>query len=181
MGEPARDADTPGHDGGSPEPRQVLPPVALLPRERRTVWLVCLAPPIALAAVLLPLAWFGSGRFGDALGNVLLHGGLLALAAGFVTVDRLHARQCPACRSRNAAGAQACRACGYDLATRPRYACQERHAVRLDPGICSCGRRLQLLHTSGGLGAEIVVMLRVGAWLLAFLLGMGLLFRFAGS
>ncbi len=149
----------------------------LTSRER---WLVAAAAvaPIALAVVVLtPVALVTSATAGDVVVAALVYGGLLGLAAGFVAVDRLQARQCPRCTTRNLRGATACEDCGYDLVRRPRYACSERHAVHLEPGLCECGRRLQELEVARGVGHEVRFMLRAGLWLLAFLVVIGVLLR----
>lgn len=147
------------------------------PLTDRQRWAAALAGagPIALAAlVLAPFAFTGRASWGEVFGAALVYGGLLGLAAGFVYVDRVHARQCPRCGAMSDRGAQGCPACDYDLAERPRYACDERHALFVEAGLCDCGRRLHRVPVARGVGREIVWMLKVGAWLLAFLIGVGL-------
>lgn len=165
----------------TPPPSNVLhrrPP--LTAAERRRAVLVGLLP-IPVAAVLLaPFAVWGAATTADVIGAALVYGGLLGLAAGFVYVDRVHARQCPRCGVRSPRGTATCPGCAYDLAGRPRFACDERHVVYLEPGLCECGRRLQPLPVARGIGREITLMLKIGAWLLAFLLGMGFLLQLAG-
>lgn len=168
-------------DQDTSPPRTIAPAAPLDAGERRRVWLAALVPVPAVALLLAPFVVFGSASPSSVLGAALVYGSLLALAAGFVMVDRLQNRQCPACRERNDKGTASCGGCGYDLVERPRFACPERHRVHLDPGLCPCGRRLLRLEASGGIGREIAVILRIGAWMLAFLVGMGLLFRFAGG
>lgn len=142
-------------------------------RERVWVLAATLAPIVLAMVVLSPFVALGEATVGDLVAAGLVYGGLVALAAGFVTYDRLQARQCPRCTTRNARGSTACAECGYDLAERPRWRCPEGH-VRLDPGVCDCGRRLQRVETRRGIGREVRGMLRVGAWMLAFLLVIGL-------
>jgi ribosomal protein L40E len=102
---------------------------------------------------------------------------LLGLAAAFVTVDRLQDRQCSRCRTRNPRGTEVCPWCGYDLVARPRYTCGERHAVYLDAGLCDCGLRLKELPTARGVGAQVLLILRVGGALLAFLVVVAVLIQ----
>lgn len=166
-------------DAEPPSPRTIQRPGPLLPDERRRVALVVAAPIVLLAVAFLPFALWGGATLAAVLGGAVVYGGLLSLAAGFVMVDREQGRQCPACRERNERRAPRCRACDYDLVERPRWACGERHGVHLDEGLCDCGRRLQRLPLSVGVGREIAVILKVGAWLLAFLVGMGILFELA--
>jgi hypothetical protein len=167
--------DGEGDEPSSPAVMRQRPP--LTTRERRHAVEIGLLP-IPLAGLLLtPFAILGAASPGDVVAAALVYGGLLGLAAGFVYVDRVHARQCPRCGDRDERGVAACSRCGYDLQARPRYACAEGHAVRLDPGLCDCGRRLHRLPTVRGVGREIALMLRIGAWLLAFLLGIGLLLQ----
>ena len=149
----------------------------LTPRERRTVAAAAMAPVLLAVVVLIPVAMGTGASAGDVVVAALVYGGLLGLAAGFVAVDRLHARQCPRCTTRNLRRATACEDCGYDLVRRPRYACSEHHAVHLEPGLCDCGRRLQELEVARGVGREVRFMLRGGLWLLAFLVIIGLLLR----
>lgn len=138
------------------------------------------APFGLLLVLLLPFALLGPATVGEAVSAAAVYGVLLGLATGFVAVDRMQARQCPACTTRVAKGADSCPACAYDLENRPRYVCDQRHEVFLDPGLCPCGRRLQPLPPARGIAREIVVMLRIGAWLLAFLIGVGVMLRAVG-
>ena len=134
--------------------------------------------PIGLAAlIMLPVSLVVGATVGEMLAASLVYGGLLGLAAGFVAVDRMHARQCPRCRQRNPGGTERCDRCGYDLVERPRYACDQRHAIYLDPGVCDCGRRLHPLPVARGVGREMLFILKLGGWLLAFLVGVGVLLR----
>lgn len=148
---------------------------------RRERWVVAGASvaPVALAAVVLtPIAVATSASAGDVVVAAIVYGGLLGLAAGFVAFDRIQARQCPRCTTRNLPRATACEDCGYDLVRRPRYACSEGHATHLSPGLCDCGRRLQERPVARGIRREVGFMLRAGLWLLAFLVAVGLLLRF---
>ncbi len=176
----ADDAPTPPDATATAEPRIVLRPGPLEGAERRRVAIAAVAPVALVFVLFLPFVIWGAATLGAVAGGALVYGGMLALAAGFVMADREQGRQCPACLHRNPRKAPNCDGCSYDLAARPRFACQERHRVHLDPGMCACGRRLQQLPGSGGIGREIAVILKVGAWLLAFLVGMGLLFQYVG-
>ncbi len=158
-------------------PQRVTRHAPLTGRERRVVVLAALAPVGVAALVLLPVAVLTGASAVDLLGASIVYGGLVGLAAGFVTVDRLQARQCPRCRRRSARRAAVCDGCGYDLELRPRFACDERHAVYLDDGLCDCGLRLKALPTARGVAREVVFMLKLGAWLLAFLFAVALLIQ----
>lgn len=142
--------------------------------ERWKVAAAAFAPVVLAALVLIPIAMMTSSSAGEVVVAAVVYGGLLGLAAGFVAVDRLQARQCPRCTTRNLRRARACEDCGYDLVRRPRYACSERHAVHVEPGLCQCGRRLQELEVARGVGPEVRFILRAGAWLLVFLLALGI-------
>ena len=147
----------------------------LTSRERGVVMAAAVAPVLLAVVVLTPIALATSATAGDVVVAAIVYGGLLGLAAGFVAVDRLQARQCPRCTTRNLRRATACEDCGYDLVRRPRYTCSERHAIHLEPGLCDCGRRLQELEVARGVGNEVRFMVRAGFWLLAFLVVVGLL------
>lgn len=168
--------DTPGPDGSRPFQRDPLTPT-----ERRRALLAGGVPVLLAVVVLAPFAVVGPATVVDVVVAAVVYGGLVGLAAAFLYVDRVHARQCPRCGRRGEQGVARCPGCGYDLQHRPRYACDQRHRLYLDPGLCECGRRLQELPTARGIGREVVVMLKFGAWLLAFLVGMGLLLRYVGS
>lgn len=148
--------------------------------ERRRVLAVGLAPVGLAAAGLFVVALLGPASIADALVAAAVYGGMIGLAAGFVYVDRLHARQCPRCGWRRDRTDAACARCGYDLEGQPRYACSERHRVYVEPGLCECGRRLAELAPPRGIGREVVTALKVGAWLLAFLVGVGVLLQVVG-
>lgn len=150
-------------------------------RERWTVVAAAVAPVGLAALVLIPIAVATSSSAADVVVAALVYGGLLGLASGFVAVDRMQARQCPRCTTRNPRRTTACSSCGYDLVRRPRYACTERHMVRLSPGMCDCGRRLHEVEMARGVSTEVRFMLRAGGWLLAFLLAVGLLLRFVAN
>jgi hypothetical protein len=149
-------------------------PDRLTGRERRLVAISAGAPILVAAVVLTPVALLTGATAGEVVGAALVYGGLLGLAAAFVAVDRLQARQCPRCHQRNPRSRSRCD-CGYDLGERPRYACEQRHAVYLEEGLCECGRRLQRLPTARGVGPEVLVVLKIGGGLLAFLVTVGLL------
>jgi len=158
------------------QPRRVAGYAPLTARERRSVAVAAVAPVPGVFVALLPFMLTGA-TVSSLLGAAMVYGSLLGLAAGFVAVDRFHARQCGRCRERTERRALACAACGYDLVERPRFACPQRHTIYLDEGLCACGRRLAALPSPRGVGREVVLMLRVGGWLLAFLMGVGVLLR----
>lgn len=161
-------------DGPSP----VTPAAPLTVDEKRLVVAAAALPVPAAALVLVPVALVTGAGSAQVAAAAVVYGGLLGLAAAFVAVDRLQARQCPRCRGRGGRGLATCPACGYDLETRPRFACDERHAIYLDDaGLCPCGRRLQPLPVARGVGAQVVFALKFGAWLLAFLVGVAVLLQ----
>jgi hypothetical protein len=163
--------------GTEADPPRATRPSPLTATERRWV-LAAAVGPIGLAAVVLaPVAWWMGAGPGEVVGAALVYGGLLGLAAAFVTVDRLQARQCAQCRIRNPRGRQVCPGCGYDLVARPRFTCTARHGVYLGAGLCDCGRRLELLPTARGVWPEVRVTVRIGAALLAFLIVVALLIQ----
>lgn len=144
-------------------------------RERRTV-VVAATAPVAVVAVLL-LALVATGGLGvvDLVVGTVVYGGLLGLAAGVVAHERAMAGHCPRCGDTDGAGRRDCESCGYDLVQRPVYLCEVGHERSYEPGLCECGRRLHERPPLPGLGRSIRRTLWVGAWMLAFLVGMGLL------
>lgn len=175
-------------------PSELDPPVEaqraapLTRHEKGSVAAIAVAPVVLTLVVLGPIALVTTLTVTDVVGSAIIYGGLLGLAAGFVATDRLQARQCPRCRSRQPSTADSrryraperCARCGYDLVERPRYACPERHLAFLDDGgdgRCRCGRHLERLPVARGLGPQVVATVKVGALLLAFLLAMGVILR----
>lgn len=167
------DPDAPG--GPVPLEGRRRPP--LTPRQRLWVVAAAVAPVAVLGVGLVPAAVVGGFGAGDVVAGAVVYGGLVGLAAAFVAVDRVHARQCPRCGYENDRQAASCERCAYDVARRPRFACTERHRVYVDPGRCHCGRRLQELPVARGLRRELVVALKLGGGLLAFLLVVGVALR----
>jgi hypothetical protein len=98
----------------------------------------------------LTLAALGSVAFTVALDDSLasglitfaMFGGLASLTAGVVAWELSSRRACPRCGIESPGPPRMCVACGYDLRTRPRFACTEGHRVAYEPGLCDCGRRL---------------------------------------
>jgi hypothetical protein len=177
-----------------PAPLELDPPVEarraapLSRHEKGTVAAVAAAPVVVTLAVLGPIALVTALTITDVVGSALVYGGLLGLAAGFVATDRLQARQCPRCRTRQASTSdgrryrppERCARCGYDLIERPRYACPERHLAFLDDGgdgRCPCGRHLERLPVARGVGPQVIATVKIGGFLLAFLLAMGVILR----
>ena len=151
-------------------------------RERRIVAGWAVAPILLAGMVLSPFVVMGEAGFPELVSAALVYGGLLALATGFVAHDRMQHRQCPRCTSRARVDEGAtCGACGYDLESRPRWRCDEGHEVVLDPGMCSCGRRLQRRDPPRGIGPEVTAVLKAGGWILVFLFGVGLLLQQVGG
>jgi hypothetical protein len=150
-------------------------------REKAWVAAAAIGPIVVAALVLTPVGVTTAATAADVAVASLVYGGLVGLAGGFVATDRLQARQCPRCRRRADKGTATCPSCGYDLEARPRFACSERHVAYLDDGgdgRCACGRRLEPLPTARGVGPQVRATVKVGAWLLAFLVAMGLVLRF---
>lgn len=148
--------------------------------ERYRAAVAGLAPVLLGLLVLAPFAVWGGAGVAEVVAAAVVYGGLLGLASGFVYVDRVHARQCPRCSTRSPRGTERCPSCDYDLAERPRYACEHRHRVYVEPGLCDCGRRLRRLEIARGLRRELVFALRLSAWLVVFLGGMALLLNIVG-
>lgn len=161
--------DDPG--AGPATPVQPL----LTRRERRLVWLAALLP--TPVVVLLTLLFTGAGGLGaaDVVGAVVVYGGLSGLAAGVVTFERLLAGHCRLCGHPNARRAPTCTTCGYDLQGQPHFACEERHTVHLEPGVCACGLPLLPLPSPQGIGSGVRRMLWFALWLFVVLMGLGLL------
>ena len=78
------------------------------------------------------------------------------------------------------AGRATCGACGYDLAARPLFRCEERHQPYVESGLCDCGRRLQPVVRPRGLDRELRRTLWAGVWVAAFLVGVVLLLPVLG-
>lgn len=150
---------------------------ALTVRERRiaagiAVGCVSLA---ALAGVPVVVST-GAGR-AEALWSGLGYGALLASVAVVVYIDRLYARQCPSCGHRHHdRGATACVGCGYDLQSRPCYACPDSHGLYLEPGRCVCGRRLQRVPQAVMLGGQFTARY-LGVWIFACLVCLSILLQ----
>ena len=159
------------------EPARPSRAAALTRRQRGIVGLAALAPVAIAVVVLAPVAVVAGASPAQVAAAALVYGGLVGLAAAFVAVARYQARQCPRCRHVAARDAEVCLRCGYDLVHRPRFACAERHTVYLDEGRCACGNRLEPLRTARGVGREVALSLKVGAWLLLFLVVVGLVLR----
>lgn len=164
-------------DSDAGGPRRVTRHAPLTGRERRLVALAAIVPIGLAVVVLVPVAAVTGASGADVAGAAVVYGGLVGLAAGFVAVDRLQARQCPSCRRRVTRHDDRCDDCGYDLVARPRFACDERHGIYLEEGLCDCGRRLKRLPTARGVVREVAFVLKLGAWLLVFLFGVALLLQ----
>lgn len=154
-------------------------PVAVQPTltegERRRVWWLGLLPPVAAAVLFGVLAAGGRATLGDIAVGVVLYGGLLGLTAAVVLHEWFQGRHCPRCDATGRRGRPVCDACGYDLAERPLWRCDQRHRAHVEAGLCHCGRRLDRVEPIRGLDREVRRTLWAGAWIAAFLLGMVLL------
>lgn len=143
--------------------------------ERRRTWVLGLAPVVVVTLAVLGLALAGRATLGDVLVGAVFYGGLLGLTAAVIGHERMQTAHCPACDATGPVRRAACDACGYDLAERPMYRCDQRHRRHVEPGLCHCGRRLHRMERIRGLDREVRRTLWVGAWLGAFLLGVLLL------
>lgn len=152
----------------------------LTPDERRSVLVVAAIPVVVVGLVLAVLVGLGRLALVDLVVGVVLYGGLLGLTAGVVAHERAEADHCPRCGAAGARRAATCATCDYDLVRRPVYACEERHELSRDPGLCRCGRRLHAREPAAGLGRSVRRSLWSGAWLLALLVGTSVLLRLAG-
>lgn len=148
--------------------------------ERRRTWLLGTVPVVAAAVVLVVLAVAGRATLGDVVVGVVFYGGLLGLAAAVVGHERATAAHCPRCDATGPLRRATCDDCGYDLAERPMWRCDQRHRRHVEPGLCACGRRLQRVERVRGLDRELRRTLWFGAWLAAFLLGVVLLLPLVG-
>ena len=147
----------------------------LTPRERRRTWALGLGPPVVAVVVMVLLARAGRATLGDVVVGVVLYGGLLGLVGAVVGHERMQAAHRPRCDATGPVGREICDECGYDLAERPLYRCEQRHRRHVEPGLCHCGRRLRRIEPLRGLDREVKRTLWAGAWLAAFLLGVFLL------
>ena len=146
--------------------------------ERRRAWVVGLVPVGLAAAVMTVLAVAGRATLGDVIVGIVFYGGLLGMTAGVVVHERLSAGHCLRCNAAGPAGRATCDDCGYDLAERPLYRCEDRHRRYVEPGLCECGRRLRAVERPRGLDREIKRTLWAGAWVAAFLFGVVVLLPF---
>lgn len=158
----------------APPPRVRVRADSFTRREKRLVAFGAVGPVVLALVVLAPIGWLNDASVVDVIIAALVYGGLVGLAGGVVVADRLQARQCPACATRNARDASMCSACAYDLEARPQFTCEEKHAMHVEPGLCECGRRLRQAPQPRGIGREIRAILKAGAWLLVFLVLVGL-------
>ncbi len=164
-------------DGRADEPgaaAAVVEPV-LTVSERRRTWWAGVAPVVVVTTALVVAALSGAATVGDIIVGAVLYGGLLGLTGAVVSHERAEAAHCPRCDASGRVGRPVCSACGYDLAARPLYRCEQRHGRYVEPGLCGCGRRLQRIAHVRGVGREVKRTLWAGAWLAAFLVGVALL------
>ncbi len=147
----------------------------LTTRERRRTLVVGSVPVVLAAIVTTVLALSGRATFGDVVVGTVFYGGLLGLTVAVVVHERLQAAHCLRCGATGPLRRAVCGECGYDLAERPLYRCEERHHRYVEPGLCACGRRLARIEQARGLDREIKRTLWAGVWLAAFLLGVVLL------
>lgn len=175
------DPSTDWTEPDGPVRQRVHPRPRLTGAQRRRVAIAALGPVALAALILLPFAVRGGYGARDVFVGAVVYGGLVGLAFAFVALDRAQAWQCPRCGTRHEQQEGDCAVCGYDLGARPRFTCEERHAIYLDEGTCECGRRLQPMGTVRGVGREVIVAIVVGAVLLGFLLAVGVILRLLES
>ena len=99
--------------------------------------------------------------------------GLFGGTAWFLSHEVAAYRRCPRCRTQQTSKPSTCPECGYDVATRPRWVCDQRH-VAYEPGICDCGRR-RGEYVPPDVGGRVRRMIWIGLALLAALDVTGLL------
>jgi hypothetical protein len=126
---------------------------------------------VALCAAAVGSALFTMAlhdTIGSGLVTFAIFGGLAALSAGMLAWELASLRLCPRCGLENAGAA--CARCGYDVRSRPRFACSEGHRVAFEPGLCDCGRRLLALRpVPVGRHALRALWLALGLFLLLLL------------
>lgn len=133
------------------------------------------------AVVATPLELLvGGGPLAVAF-DAVVFGGLLAAAVVVVYLHRVDTRRCDRCGRPQEAGAAVCDGCGYDLAERPRFRCEQGHGVAFAPGLCPCGRRLRRLAPVHDVNRRALAVLKLGAWALVWLLSVGLVLRWLAS
>jgi hypothetical protein len=109
---------------------------------------------------------------GSGLITFAVFGGLAGLSAGVLAWELASLRICPRCGLENTA-TETCAGCGYDVRTRPRFACSEGHRVAFEPGMCDCGRRLLALRpVPVGRHAMRAAWLALGFFLLLLIVAM---------
>lgn len=169
------DVPTGGPAGGQQGEATAATAPVLTATERRRTWWVGLAPVVVVTTALVVAASAGAATLGDIILGAVLYGGLLGVTGAVVSHERAHAAHCPRCDASGRVGRPVCAECGYDLAARPLYRCDQRHGRYVEPGLCGCGRRLQRIERVRGVGREVKRTLWAGAWIAAFLVGVALL------
>lgn len=99
--------------------------------------------------------------------------GLFGGTAWFLGHEVATYRRCPRCRTQQTSRPGTCETCGYDVAARPRWTCDEGH-LALEPGLCDCGRRRRE-YVPPDVGGRVRRMLWFGLALLVVLVVTGLL------
>jgi len=105
--------------------------------------------------------------------SFLMFAGLFGGTAWFLGHEVATYRRCPRCRTQQTSRPGLCPECGYDVAARPRWACEEGHGA-YEPGLCDCGRRRRE-YVPPDVGGRVRRMLWIGLALLAALVVTGLL------
>jgi hypothetical protein len=138
-------------------------------RSRATTTTIAIAVALAasaLASMAFTLALHDTLASG--LVTFAMFGGLAALSAGVLAWEVASRRVCPRCGTESGDPAT-CAACGYDLRSRPRFACTEGHRVAYEGGLCDCGRRLLPLRPVALTGRLLRTFWLAVAFFLAFL------------
>jgi hypothetical protein len=100
---------------------------------------------------------------------------LFAPTAAFLGIEVTRSRRCPRCGWQQTGRAGICPDCRYDVATRPRWACDAGHRA-LAAGLCDCGRRLHPV-TPVDVAGPVKRSLWIGAAVFLALVITGLLTR----
>lgn len=136
---------------------------------RRWAWIT-----VAVTAVVV---YGGSALLRHDMGAATVSFGMFALLFGgtawFLGHEVAAYRRCPRCRTQQTSRPTTCEQCGYDVAARPRWVCDEGHAA-YEPGLCDCGRRRRE-YVPPDVGGRVRRMLWIGLGLLAVLVVTGLL------
>jgi ribosomal protein L37E len=105
--------------------------------------------------------------------SFVIFAALFGGTAAFLGHEVADFRRCPRCGAQQTARPGECAGCGYDVAARSRWVCDQGHGS-YEPGVCDCGRRRQP-YVPPDVGRRVARMVWFGAGLLAVLVATGLL------